>query len=502
MVGGVSGQPQQNLAPLLAECYQHAAAQNTSSFVKGLLLGQLSFILLALVILRYLLFDTRSTIPVPIPNKINANRLYALKKRLFGHAQSKPYSEHALHPVDQTILSGLPSAHRLFSSLNLAHPSSTQPSSTPSATPESCDWFNLLLAQLIHSLRSSAVHNSRILHLLSYFLNSPSRKPSYIADILLTDLQLGSAFPIFSHPRILLHPDTKRLGVVMDFRYEDKLVLGIDTEVLVNWPRALLAAMPVSLSVSLRQCSGTLHLNFSSSSTHSLQDTFDTVCIAIDPDYVLDLRVKSQLGHRTKIRDLPKISDLVVAKLRATMDQHLSSVHGGLHIHLPDIWKEWDVFSAEEGLEEVYSEPTRTSSQHLGMSGLDHRRRDDEEDAAQSTTTTQEDAMLPHPEIPQDADDGRLESLIADAMRRPQATRSTLGIHGRRVLRAESVEYVGEELYTRERVATGTSAYKTYTSSSVRRRKKSGTVASHVAVHTVEALRDAVAAVAVTQSNA
>jgi hypothetical protein len=48
----------------------------------------------------------------------------------------------------------------------------------------------------------------------------------------------------------------------MDFSFKDQITLGIDTSVLVNWPKPGMASLPVSLSVSITEFSGTVRILF------------------------------------------------------------------------------------------------------------------------------------------------------------------------------------------------------------------------------------------------
>lgn len=191
--------------------------------------------------------------------------------------------------------------------------------------PESLDWFNVLIAQTISQLRCEALLSDNIYHSLNDFLETLDL-PDFMDKITLTEIDIGDDFPIFSNCRIQHSADgTGRLEAKIDVDLSDTLTLGIETRLLLNHPRPLTAVLPVQLTVSMVRFSGCL--------TVSLVNTNDTdfvgtskeenssgggtaLMFSFSPDYRLEFSVKSLIGSRTKLQDVPKISDLVDSKLR------------------------------------------------------------------------------------------------------------------------------------------------------------------------------------------
>lgn len=125
-----------SLAPLLADCYQQSAVQYSWAFIQGLLIGQLSLILICVVALRWLLLDSRSA---PL-----------------GPSASK--ATHTSIPTsNQDILS------RIGDEFN----------------EESCQWLNLLIAQIIVKYRTDATSKGNLQQILTTVLNSGTR-PAYM----------------------------------------------------------------------------------------------------------------------------------------------------------------------------------------------------------------------------------------------------------------------------------------------------------------------------------
>lgn len=224
---------------------------------------------------------------------------------------------------------------------------------------ESLDWFNVLLAQLISHLRIEAADNDAVLTSLHRALNGEGGKgrPDWLEEITITDLSLGEAFPILSDCRVTerqsgptpkpsnplangtdpaaqkspgvetrMHISLPSPSATLTATEQEKsmLRLSISTRLLLNYPRPLTAILPVKLSVSIRRFEGTISVAFvapSSPSTSPTPPTTDDalggrVEIALLPDYTLDLDVRSLIGSRSKLEDVPKVRELVEGRVR------------------------------------------------------------------------------------------------------------------------------------------------------------------------------------------
>ena len=148
--------------------------------------------------------------------------------------------------------------------------------------PESLDWFNVLIAQTIAQLRVEAQHDGAILKTLTEVLNG-GWKPDYLGEVTVTEISLGEEFPIFSNCRIIPveegsgaagasgRPGTSsgsvmadggagqgggsgertRLQARLDVDLNDVITLGVETKLVLNYPKPVVAVLPVALAVSL-----------------------------------------------------------------------------------------------------------------------------------------------------------------------------------------------------------------------------------------------------------
>lgn len=63
------------------------------------------------------------------------------------------------------------------------------------------------------------------------------------------------------------------------------------------------------------------------------------IAISSHPDFILDLQVQSLIGSRTKLEDIPKLTDLIQTKLRNIyIDKMVYPTF--LKIKVPNLWEE------------------------------------------------------------------------------------------------------------------------------------------------------------------
>ena len=239
--------------------------------------------------------------------------------------------------------------------------------------PESLDWFNVLVAQTIAQLRADAQEDEAVLTSLTALLNGSTR-PEFLDEIKVTEISLGDEFPIFSNTRVIPVDENgtpikelkgnrgERLQARMDVDLSDVVTLGIETKLVLNYPKPFVAVLPVALAVSVVRFSGTLSLSFSPSSQSSPYPPENTTPTAQDPtaknedpplnpmghspttltftfldEYRLDLSVRSLIGSRSRLQDVPKIAQLVEDRIHRWFDDRCVEPRFQ-QIVLPSLW--------------------------------------------------------------------------------------------------------------------------------------------------------------------
>lgn len=89
------------------------------------------------------------------------------------------------------------------------------------------------------------------------------RNRTFLDKIKVTEISLGEDFPIFSNCRISPSVDEPgKLQARMDIDLSDVITLGVESKLLLNYPKPLVAVLPVGLAVSVVRFSGTVSFLF------------------------------------------------------------------------------------------------------------------------------------------------------------------------------------------------------------------------------------------------
>ncbi|KAI4663699.1 ERMES complex subunit mmm1 [Alternaria triticimaculans] len=345
------------------------------SFTQGFLLGQLSIAILMFCFIKFFIFGE------PPSADDRALHLNSLRRaRTLAHQQSykqlrtraNSTSLSLRHKPSRSIIRkgeesrGGPSIQTILAKTYY---------NVKGHQPESLDWFNVLIAQTIAQLRADARQDDAILTSLTDILNTGS-KPDWIGEIRVTEIALGDEFPIFSNCRVMPAEDgfwygpgntdeKERLQARMDVDLSDVITIGVETTLNLNWPKPMSAVLPVALAVSIVRFSGTLAVSFIPSSspppttapmpsptsnTHRGSSPSrpasssgapphrpTTLAFTFLDDYRLDLSVRSLVGSRSRLQDVPKIAQLIESRVHAWFDERAVEPRFQ-QIVLPSLW--------------------------------------------------------------------------------------------------------------------------------------------------------------------
>ncbi|RHZ81115.1 hypothetical protein Glove_123g156 [Diversispora epigaea] len=249
-------------------------SSNSSSFLQGFLLGQLTVVVLVIAFIKFMLLEEASNIQKR-PSPTNATLLN---------------SQTANVPPASIILSK--------TSYDLKYHS-----------PESTDWLNVLLAQVIHQYREDAKTDNLLVHFVDRALNE-NVKPDFIGTIEVTKLEIGEEYPIFSNARIRPTELMGRIRGEINCDFNDQITIGINTQILINWPKSSIAVLPVSLALSVIKFSATINLEIDTTSGSSY------IVVSVLPDFILEFDIQSLIGSRSKLEGIPKVTQIITSKLR------------------------------------------------------------------------------------------------------------------------------------------------------------------------------------------
>ncbi|TDL28419.1 maintenance of mitochondrial morphology protein 1 [Rickenella mellea] len=251
----------------------------TPTFTQGLILGQLSIIVLLGLILKYLFLDSHPEFP---------------------------YAPTAYSPTIIDDTEHIPRSNDWGTYNAFNH-------------QESAEWFNVLLQQIVETYRSKlrddlagAIGDEVARDRIERFANGV--RPQFLVDpIKILSVDLGSCAPRISNTR--LRPRDNSLDAVQqiefDMEYMDSISVSLSTSVLFNYPVPYFARLPVSLTVSLAYFSSTVFLTPPDPSSPN-----PTLSLCLSPNFNLQLKTSSLMGSRAKLADVPKLHEMIQDQVR------------------------------------------------------------------------------------------------------------------------------------------------------------------------------------------
>ena len=343
-----------------------AQSGSSTSFAQGFVLGQLTLALILIFLIKFFIFgeppsaDSRAATRAALRRQRTLSHASSLRRRSFSDLRLRKRSSAAvLAPRNISSGGAVLTTDKILEKTYY---------NVDGHQPESLDWFNVLIAQTISQLRADALEGDAVLTSLTNALNGGQR-PQFIDEIKVTEISLGEEFPIFSNCRVIPVDENgqpvkqmpgkrgtnrgglgeSRLQARMDVDLSDVVTLGIETKLVLNYPKPFSAVLPVALAVSVVRFSGTLSLSFtpsqqpdsgtdeSESSSANPSSSPTTLTFTFLDDYRLDLSVHSLIGSRARLQDVPKIAQLVEQRIHAWFDERCVEPRFQ-QIVLPSLW--------------------------------------------------------------------------------------------------------------------------------------------------------------------
>ncbi|KIM48049.1 hypothetical protein M413DRAFT_439752 [Hebeloma cylindrosporum] len=252
------------------------------TFTQGLIIGQLSILVLLGMVLKYLFLET-SPYPYQTPSY---------------HQQ-----------VDNdTFL-----RQKNFQARNNA------PRHDPDAC-ESTEWFNTLLKEIVDVYRSKlkddvpGIEGDEIARKRIEAYANAIRPAGFVDHIIIHSVNLGLSAPTLYNARIRQAQQDGSSEIEFDASYTDTLSLSLSTSYLFNYPTTSFARLPISLTISLSQFKSSISM-----CPPSTTSVVPVLTLTISPNFVLDLSTTSLMGSRAKLANVPKLHELIQHQVRRVL---------------------------------------------------------------------------------------------------------------------------------------------------------------------------------------
>ncbi|KAG9222957.1 hypothetical protein PLEOSDRAFT_155315 [Pleurotus ostreatus PC15] len=255
------------------------------TFTQGLILGQLSILVLLILILKYLFLDSTE---------------YRLETSIY-------------HP-------GVDASNNisLRKSQTKAHPSEGE---VPESSPESAEWLNMLLQQIADVYRSKlrddlpGPEGDEIARRRVEEYANKIRPAGFLDHIRVHSVDLGVSAPRITGSAIKRQKSLDPLSETeFDVTYCDTASVSLSTSYLFNYPMPSFARLPVTLTISLSLFKSSIVI-----SPPPPSSTTPVLTLSVSPDFTLDLTTTSLMGSRAKLANVPKLHELIQHQVRRVL---------------------------------------------------------------------------------------------------------------------------------------------------------------------------------------
>lgn len=302
------------------------AAPAHFTFWQGFVAGQAVFFVCALSLFRYVYM---ADVPASL-----AQQRAALLARTRAMQKSLDARTHA-HPAPRM-------AHEETLEARMAEILRRTQYDVARHGPESLDWVNLMVAQIMYGYRASILYAARNLLDKDTDLDLPSLASDEQAGakrllervfnqatagltrrvldtIVVTDVDFGCAYPSLRNARFRPAHRAHALRLEMDFEYRDQIRLGLDTKLLLNFPQLRFGALAIAVGLRIERIAGTVGFEIDQIGDSAAQE----VRVSINPDYLLEATVASSIGSKSRLQDLAKVEEVILTQLRRVVQSEL-----------------------------------------------------------------------------------------------------------------------------------------------------------------------------------
>ncbi|CCH60168.1 hypothetical protein TBLA_0C03650 [Henningerozyma blattae CBS 6284] len=326
----------------------------SKSFVKGLIFGQLSVVILLIFFIKVFLFSEN-------PSKQKRDTKHAFDKDELKSdinncgvqtSNSSIISKSFLASLMRKQNSNVPDDvenERYRQLINILEKTSYN---VETHAAESLDWFNVLVAQILQQFREEAWQKNKIVHSLNDFIEKRSNElPRYLDIIKVTEIDTGEGFPIFSNCRIGYSPNSnkQKLEARIDIDVNDRIALGVKTQLLLNYPKFASAALPLNVTVAIVRFKGCLTVSLATAEEFGITSNLENdqedsdenkgyfLVFSFSPDYIMEFETGSLVGARSKLENIPKVAGLIESYIQNWFIERCVEPRFQF-IKLPSIW--------------------------------------------------------------------------------------------------------------------------------------------------------------------
>lgn len=189
---------------------------------------------------------------------------------------------------------------------------------------ESARWLTFMLSKMVFDpFRAQVQQNPLLLSsLLQDRLKQIQNKKmltikalKHLDAIQVKSIGMGDCYPSIDSYQLCYDPEMESCAFRIKCSWQD--VLALEMESAISFLG--LIALPFSVSIKLKMLRFTAQLQSSKDG-----ESFEITCLT-DDNLLIDLEVGSLVGHRTKLKDLPKIKNAIVEAVKKLLSDSMIS---------------------------------------------------------------------------------------------------------------------------------------------------------------------------------
>lgn len=185
---------------------------------------------------------------------------------------------------------------------------------------ESCLWANALASKLLLAPARSVLDRPDVLQRVSVLLNSRlasdegAAAATRLGQLEIKEFRIGEHDPLIRWVEAVAE-STWELRV----EWEEPAELAVESSLIICWPpRQPIALLPFSFSFAVKGLEATLRLELETAAGPP------RMALSLLPEqFRLDLDIHSLVGHRSKLKDMPKLTAIIYSRIRQSLHHHI-----------------------------------------------------------------------------------------------------------------------------------------------------------------------------------
>jgi hypothetical protein len=170
------------------------------------------------------------------------------------------------------------------------------------------DWLNAIVSRIFYNIYDTE-------NFINFLLKKIRKKikevqtPSYVNDISVSNLYFGPNLPILKSAELISISNDGSMEAAGEFVYYGGFRITIEITFKITFPGSRIIFVPATLTVTVQKAAGKAHF-------HCDSPPASCFWLGFYGEPEIDLTVQTEIGENYKIKQIPKLADVIVNKLK------------------------------------------------------------------------------------------------------------------------------------------------------------------------------------------